>query len=187
MTRVLTVGRLAKQFGLSRSTLLYYDSIGLLSPSARGTNGYRRYSEADVGRLAHIYLYRRAGLPLDAIRNILDEPEDTLGPLLDRRLAELTTEIDGLRNQQGIILALLAARPDDPPGQGTTLEHWIALFTAAGLREEDMLRWHADFERLAPDSHQAFLEGLGLPTDQIRDLRAGAATGARPQTGVAEH
>jgi len=35
--------QLAGRFGLSRSTLLYYDSIGLLSPSERTASNYRLY------------------------------------------------------------------------------------------------------------------------------------------------
>ena len=31
--KALTVGKLAKKYGLSRTTLLYYDSIGLLPPT----------------------------------------------------------------------------------------------------------------------------------------------------------
>lgn len=42
------ISQLAQQFGLSRSTLLYYDRIGLLSPSARSEAGYRQYSPANL-------------------------------------------------------------------------------------------------------------------------------------------
>ena len=55
------ISQLAEQFGLSRSTLLYYDRIGLLSPSARSEAGYRQYSAADRGRLESICSLRRAG------------------------------------------------------------------------------------------------------------------------------
>ena len=44
----LTVGRLARRFGLARSTLLYYDRIGVLRPSARSAAGYRLYDAGDV-------------------------------------------------------------------------------------------------------------------------------------------
>ena len=47
----LTVGRLAKRFGLSRSTLLYYDRLGLLCPSGRSGGDYRLYEDADAQRL----------------------------------------------------------------------------------------------------------------------------------------
>ena len=43
-----SVSRLGRRYGLSRSTLLYYDRIGLLSASARSAAGYRVYGERDV-------------------------------------------------------------------------------------------------------------------------------------------
>ena len=54
-----TVGRLAKRFGLSRSTLLYYDSIGLLKPEVRGEGEYRRYGKDAIKRLEMVCLYQR--------------------------------------------------------------------------------------------------------------------------------
>ncbi|EKD38479.1 MAG: transcriptional regulator, MerR family, partial [uncultured bacterium] len=56
----LTVGRLARKFGLSRSTLLYYDAIGLLSPAGHIQGEYRLYGPSEEGRLEQICRYRRA-------------------------------------------------------------------------------------------------------------------------------
>ncbi|MFC1747364.1 MerR family DNA-binding transcriptional regulator [Pseudomonadota bacterium] len=36
-----TIGEVSKRFSISRSTLLYYDAIGLLSPSGRSNANYR--------------------------------------------------------------------------------------------------------------------------------------------------
>ena len=69
---------MAKRFGLSRSTLLYYDSIGLLSPSERSDSNYRLYSGADVERMELIDVYRRAGLPLVDISRVLSSDPGTL-------------------------------------------------------------------------------------------------------------
>src|SRR5574344_1987818 len=46
-----TIGQIAKRFALSRSTLLYYDTIGLLSPSGRSQANYRLYTDNDVRRM----------------------------------------------------------------------------------------------------------------------------------------
>jgi DNA-binding transcriptional MerR regulator len=69
---MLTVTRLARSCGLSRSTLLYYESIGLLRPPARNNGNYRCYSERDLLRLQQICVYRDAGLKLEDIRALLD-------------------------------------------------------------------------------------------------------------------
>ena len=62
-----TIGQLVKEFQLSRSTLLYYDRIGLLRPSARSDANYRLYTAADLARMQQIILYKDAGLSLEAI------------------------------------------------------------------------------------------------------------------------
>jgi len=61
---MLTVSQLAKLCGLSRTTLLYYESIGLLSPACRSDSNYRRYSTEQLERLRTICAYRNAGLRL---------------------------------------------------------------------------------------------------------------------------
>lgn len=67
-----TIGKLAHKFHISRSTLLYYDSIGLLTPSMRDANRYRMYSDDDYRRLEKIMVYREAGISLDKIQGILN-------------------------------------------------------------------------------------------------------------------
>jgi len=54
---VLTISALAKKVNLSRSAVLYYEREGLLSPAARGANGYRLYGEDELVRLALIVDY----------------------------------------------------------------------------------------------------------------------------------
>lgn len=81
-----SIGQLVKRFNLSRSTLQYYDSIGLLGASARTGANYRRYSEDDVKRLEQICIYREAGLSLEDIKKILNSPENTTASILEKRL-----------------------------------------------------------------------------------------------------
>ena len=74
---MITVSRLARQFNLSRSTLLYYDRIGLLRPSDRSRSNYRLYTREDRKRLEKICHYRAIGLPLKAIQRILDAKQQS--------------------------------------------------------------------------------------------------------------
>ena len=46
----LTVTRLARACHLARSTVLYYESIGLLKRPRRTSGNYRVYSEAELER-----------------------------------------------------------------------------------------------------------------------------------------
>ena len=52
-----------------------------------------------------------------------------------------------------------------------TKEKWITIMKAAGFTEADMNRWHAEFEKSAPEEHQEFLEFLHIPADEIRSIR----------------
>lgn len=134
---MLTPGVLARRVGLSRSTLLYYDRIGLLRPSRRTLSRYRQYSEKDVQRLEQICTLRKTGLRLKDIGRA-----------------------------RGRIRVMNKAT-------------WTSLLAAAGFSEGDRHRWHADFERQAPEKHQRFLEFLCLPDAEITAIRARARTWRR--------
>jgi len=109
------VTELARQFGLSRSTLLYYDRIGLLSPSERSRANYRCYSASDRERLATICSLRRTGLDIDGIRTILDADSDDTTAVLQRRLQQIGTEIQALQTQQRLLAGMLKLKGEGGP------------------------------------------------------------------------
>ena len=166
-----TVGQLAKLFGLSRSTLLYYDEIGVLSPSARSASNYRLYSDDDVRRMERINVYREAGLPLDAISRLLREDSDSVPAVLERHLQKLSREIARLRDQQHLIGALLGNAQMLRGSRSLTKDQWVALLASTGMSEEGMRKWHAEFEKNFPEAHQDFLESLGISKDEIAVIR----------------
>ncbi|HPQ71556.1 MAG TPA: MerR family transcriptional regulator [bacterium] len=170
-----TIGALGKRFGLSRSTLLYYDSIGLLSPNGRKANNYRVFTDEDCARLQQICDYRQTGLPLKEIAGILDASKSSLTQVLANRLAELNGEIERLREQQRFILGILK-KGDASYDKPLSKESWVEILTAAGFSREDMLRWHAAFERQAPERHREFLEFLNIDAQNIRQIRELAAS-----------
>ena len=69
---MLTVTKLARRCGVSRTALLYYESIGLMPPPQRSSGNYRCYREPDAERLSAIRAWRNAGLTLDDIRALLN-------------------------------------------------------------------------------------------------------------------
>lgn len=103
---MFTVTKLARRCGLSRTALLYYESIGLMPPAQRSGGNYRCYGEADMQRLLQICAYRDAGLKLEDIRIILDRAGGDAYGVLKRRLLELDAEIGTLRAHQQAILKL---------------------------------------------------------------------------------
>ena len=165
-----TVSKLAAHCGLSRGTLLYYESVGLLKPPARSAGNYRSYGERDLERLQQIRAYRHAGLTLDDIRAILDRRESDAAAVLKRRLVALDGEIETLRAHQRAILKLLK---NESIGRKKmiTKEKWVSIMKASGLTEANMHRWHAEFEKAAPEEHQEFLEFLHIPAAEIRAIR----------------
>jgi DNA-binding transcriptional MerR regulator len=168
---MVTVSKLARSCGLSRSTILYYESIGLLRPALRSASNYRGYSEQEFNRLRQICAYREAGLKLADIRVLLDERSNQAAGVLKRRLLELDEEIEALRENQKSILRLLRADESTWRIEAMTKEKWVSIMQAAGFSEEDMLRWHQQFEQKAPAEHQEFLEYLHIPAAEIGTIR----------------
>lgn len=171
---MLTISQLAKRFGLSRSTLLYYDSIGLLKPSARSPSNYRLYSQDDVQRMQRIEIYRRAGVRLADVARVLAAGEGELQEVLEARLRVLDDEIGDLRSQQRLIAGLLQLPALPREARSLDKRGWVAILRAAGMDDEAMRRWHVEFERLSPGAHQDFLESLGIEGDEIARIRDGS-------------
>lgn len=169
------ISRLARMVGLSRSTLLYYDRIGLLIPSGRTDANYRIYSEADRKRLAQICRYRSAGLSLETIGAILSAPRPRTVKALEQRLEALNHEIRDLRLQQQVIVDLLKDKRLLTSTRVLDKQRWVAVLRAAGLDDEAMWQWHVAFERMSPEAHQDFLESLGIDAHEISEIRSWSA------------
>ena len=168
----MTIGQLAKQHGLSRSTLLYYHRLGLLKPSGRLRNGYRHYTTRDDARLRRICLYRRTGLPLAKIGPLLIRPgRQALALILESQLHELSTQIEALRGRQRLVVELLQDHRLLERLSIRDRDAWVRLLRGSGFAGQDLVRWHRDFERLAPHYHQRFLEHLQIPGERIAAIR----------------
>jgi len=167
----MTVTALARRCGVSRSTLLHYESLGLLRRPPRTAGNYRAYGDQDLARVQQIGVYRKVGLGLDAIRAVLNRPEGDAAGVLQRRLVEIDAEIETLRGHQRAILRLLQRSHNFRRNQMITKDKWVAVMRAAGFTEDDMHRWHKEFERAAPAEHQEFLEFLHVPADEIAAIR----------------
>lgn len=48
---------------------------------------------------------------------------------------------------------------------------WVELFRDAGLDETMMSKWHQLFEQCYPEQHQAFLEWLQIPSEEVSQIR----------------
>lgn len=167
----LTVSALAKKFDLSRSTLLHYHRLRLLKPTVRSAAGYRLYDTQAVARLGRIVELRRAGLPLRAIRRVLDA-QTPLADVLQEQIGVLDRQVASLRTQQRVVLSLLELTARRPGNRTLSKETWTQMFQAIGLSDDEMRLWHSNFEKSMPEAHADFLHSLGLGPEEIQRIRA---------------
>jgi len=166
-----TISEVAKRFQISRSTLLYYESIGLLVSSSRTPSNYRLYSEEDVQHMEQINMYRQSGMALKEIRKLLTSNQQAFVSLLEKQLQNLNKEIQKLRYQQQVIINLLRNNSKLTETRVMDKKTWIALLEATGLDDEAKGKWHRQFEKMAPEAHQDFLESLGISPQEIEQIR----------------
>ena len=90
-----TTGELAKLCGVTVRTVQYYDTRGILNPSALTEGGRRLYSEDDAKRMKVICFLRDLGLSIDSIGQLLSEedPGRVISLLLDQQEMVLRQEI----------------------------------------------------------------------------------------------
>ncbi|HTJ94443.1 MAG TPA: Cu(I)-responsive transcriptional regulator [Pararobbsia sp.] len=67
----MNIGQASKAVGLSAKMIRYYESIGLLTATARTESGYRIYHEHDLHHLRFIRQARHLGFAIDDVRRLL--------------------------------------------------------------------------------------------------------------------
>jgi MerR family transcriptional regulator, thiopeptide resistance regulator len=170
----MRVTELARACGISRSTVLYYESVGLLKAARRSASGYRIYTRAELDRLQQICAWRQAGLTLEDIRLMLGRSArpGEAAAVLRRRLAEIGREILKLHGHQRAILALLKNQNKFRRTDDMTKDKWVEIMRASGFSDDDMHRWHKEFEKAAPGDHEQFLAYLQIPAEEAARIRA---------------
>lgn len=131
------ISELAESVGLSRSTLLYYEKLGLVR-GRRRDNGYRIYEDADRQRLRLLQQLQAGGLSLKECRACLDGKLDRT--LVLGRLEALDADIAAKQRSRALLAALLG--------------------------RESLKAWHEEVERLAPDLHRDWLMRQGFPSEE---------------------
>ncbi len=169
--RSYTISKIARLFGLSRSALLYYDRVGLLSPSCRTPAGYRLYSEEDVKRLERICVLRQTSLSIEDIGKVLQSEDTPCADLLEKRLKEIGEEILALKAKQGLLSAMLKGVALEEVQPEVSKQMWVEMLRVAGMDEQGMNLWHSEFEQRAPEAHHKFLLSLGIPEKEALLIR----------------
>ncbi|MEW9548886.1 MerR family transcriptional regulator [Nonomuraea sp. NPDC050783] len=129
----MRIGDLARETGVSRRLLRYYEEQGLLRP-VRLPNGYREYPDSDVATVRHIRALLAAGLPTAVIARLLHCVHDDEGGRMvpaacpgmlghlrreRRRLAETIERLQASQRElDGILAQVGTARDTGVRGTG---------------------------------------------------------------------
>lgn len=87
--------------GITKKNIRFYEEQGLISPARNSANGYRDYGEADVDRLMKVKLFRRLGISIEEIRNLLDG-QFSIRELMERHEVVLAHEERSLELTKGM-------------------------------------------------------------------------------------
>jgi DNA-binding transcriptional MerR regulator len=105
----LTIGETARLAKVSVRTLHHYDTLGILTPSARTQTGYRLYDTRDLERLHRVLVFRELGFSLDEITSIITDPEFDQTEALRAQRALLAEKARRTETMLAAIDAALAA------------------------------------------------------------------------------
>ncbi|TYT74379.1 MerR family transcriptional regulator [Desulfobotulus mexicanus] len=149
------VSDITRRLGIARSTLLYYQRIGLVSPARDDQNGYRIYSESDLERLVTIRCLQRAGFSLTQCQDCLEGKMDAA--MLREQLLVIEREILHLKTAESMLRALCQRTEGKAPPQ------------APGA--DPLRHWHAAFEKQSPQAHLKWLQALGFSEKTATQIR----------------
>ena len=90
-----SIADFAKLSRTNRSTLLYYDKIGLLSPVARRENNYRYYSHAQITTVNLIRTCQALGMSIEEIKALgMERSPEMVSEVLGRQIVQIDEKID---------------------------------------------------------------------------------------------
>lgn len=87
----MTIREVEYALGTTRANVRFYEKEGLLFPKRNPLNDYRDYSPEDVEALKRILYLRSLGIPVETIRQLIQQKAD-MREILTERLAELGTQ-----------------------------------------------------------------------------------------------
>lgn len=152
---MVSISRVSKVVGVARSTLLYYERIGIVIPERNPDNGYRDYSQKDIDTLLLVRQLQQVGFSL---KESVEVMEGTLDPdIIRKRYQTLEQQIESMIMAKGVLKTLLGRATGE---------------TSAGDDFDSRGRnWHAECERKGADAHSAWLQRLGFSEKESLYIR----------------
>ena len=121
---LLSIGKIAKQAGVSVETIRFYERKGLLQEPRRKESGYRQYQEEDVRKLVFIQHAKNLGFSLNEIRDLMSLQTDSrstsreVKDMAEHKLQDIEEKIKMLQRMRKTLQHLV----DKCPGKGPTSE-----------------------------------------------------------------
>lgn len=121
---LLSIGKVAKQAGVSVETIRFYERKGLLQEPVRKESGYRQYTEQDIKKLVFIQHAKNLGFSLNEIRELLSIQTDTnassreIKSIAEHKLQDIEEKIRMLQKIRRTLKPLV----EKCPGEGPTSE-----------------------------------------------------------------
>ena len=91
----MTIKEVEQYLEVPRATIRFYEKEGLIHPDRSG-NGYRDYSEADMEQLRKIIIFRKLGMSLPDIVDVLDGAKP-LSQAVAENIVNLEKQIEELK------------------------------------------------------------------------------------------
>ena len=102
----MTIGKAARESGVSAKMIRHYESIGLLRPAKRTDAGYRIYDENDVHTLRFVRRARDLGFSIREIKDLLglwrnrQRSSADVRTIAQRHIADLESKIIELQQMR---------------------------------------------------------------------------------------
>lgn len=106
----MKINQVEELTGIPKKNIRFYEDQKLLSPGRNPANGYREYSMEDVAVLEKIRLFRKLGIPIEAIRQ-MQAGDLSLEDCLYRRLHGLREERQSLQQTEAVCRRVLEESP----------------------------------------------------------------------------
>lgn len=91
----MKINEVEQLLNISRANIRFYEKEGLLNPS-RNENKYREYNEEDIALLKKIIIYRKIGLRIDEIKNILNN-SISLQETIQQNIVRLNKQMEDVK------------------------------------------------------------------------------------------
>ncbi len=97
--------------GLSKKSIRYYESNGLLTPKRNSNNDYRLYDENDIEKLKKIKFLRELGVTINEIKAV-DSKELDLSECLKDRVNKILREEENYKKIKSMCNEIIDSKND---------------------------------------------------------------------------